>query len=267
MSEPSGLPPTIQFTQSGSVATIRLNDPASMNALSLDMIVGLQKALDAAQKSARAVVLAGSPRAFSSGANLGSGMGLDKPAADRDAGSVLESHINPLMVALRDLTIPWVSAVRGAAAGVGCSLALAADLIVAGDSAYFLQAFRRIGLVPDGGSTYLLTKAVGRVRAMEMMLLGEKIPAARALEWGMVNRVVADEAVEDTAQALAAELAEGPTRALALIRKNAWLATSGDFESVLQAERMGQAADGHTADFREGVAAFRDKRPARFTGA
>ncbi|QCI66597.1 enoyl-CoA hydratase-related protein [Phreatobacter stygius] len=256
----------IDVSLSGSVAILRLNDPASMNALSVEMVEAMRAAVAEAARSARVLVLAGSARAFSSGANLTGGMVGEQAGSERDAGAILESHINPLMVALRDLNIPWIAAVRGAAAGVGCSLALAADLIVAGESAYFLQAFRRIGLVPDGGSTYLLVKAVGRVRAMEMMLLGEKIPADKALAWGLINRVVRDDMVEDTALALARDMAEGPTVALGLIRKSAWLATSADFETSLQAERNMQAEAGRTADFKEGVAAFRDKRPARFTG-
>ncbi len=151
--------------------------------------------------------------------------------------------------------------------GIGASLALAADLIVAGDTAYFLEAFRRIGLVPDGGSTYLLTRAVGRVRAMEMMLLGEKLSAAKALEWGLINRVVPDAQVEDTAFALAAELAKGPTKALGLIRQIAWKATDTDLATALQTERDAQRQSGRSADFREGVTAFLEKRPAKFTGA
>lgn len=256
----------IDFSLSGPVAILRLNDPASMNALSVEMVEAMQAAVAEAARSARVLVIAGSARAFSSGANLTGDLLDERPGSQFDAGAILEQHINPLMVALRDLGIPWIAAVRGAAAGVGCSLALAADLIVAGDSAYFLQAFRRIGLVPDGGSTYLLVKAVGRVRAMEMMLLGEKIPAGKALAWGLINRVVEDEAVDETALALAREMAGGPTVAFGLIRKSAWLATSADFETSLKAERMAQAEAGRTTDFREGVAAFRDKRPARFTG-
>ena len=171
------------------------------------------------------------------------------------------------MRTLRDLPIPWISAVQGAAAGVGASIALSADLIVAGENAYFLQAFRRIGLVPDGGATWLLSQAVGRVRAMELMLLGEKLPADKARAWGLINRVVPDDQIQSTALALASDLAAGPTRALGMIRQAAWAATSSDLDTALQTERTLQTQAGQTADFAEGVRAFFEKRPARFTGA
>jgi 2-(1,2-epoxy-1,2-dihydrophenyl)acetyl-CoA isomerase len=163
--------------------------------------------------------------------------------------------------------VPLISAVRGAAAGVGASIALSADIIVAGQGAYFLQAFRRIGLVPDGGSTFLLTRAIGRVRAMEMMLLAERIPAPKAMEWGLITRLVADDAVETEALRLAAELAAGPTVAIGLIRKAAWAAAeTGGFQDALNTERNLQRKCGSTADFREGVNAFLEKRTAQFKG-
>lgn len=254
----------IVFQVADGVATLRFNDPATLNALSGEMIADLRAAIAGVARSARAMVLAGSDRAFCSGANLAGDLGSGSIGPDFDAGSALERSINPLMLALRDLEIPWIAAVRGAAAGVGASLALAADLIVAGENAYFLQAFRRIGLVPDGGSTYLLTRAVGRPRAMEMMLLGEKLPAAQALGWGLINRVVADEKVEETAFALARTLASGPRRALGLIRRAAWVATDTDFATALRTERELQREAGRDPDFREGVRAFLEKRPARF---
>ena len=249
------------------VATLRLDDPSSMNAVTHEMGQALREHAQQAQGEARALVLCGGPKAFCAGANLSSGIDLQKaldPAFDLGVG--LQEAFNPMVLALRDLSIPWISAVRGAAAGIGASIALAADLVVAGDTAYFLEAFRRIGLVPDGGSTYLLTRAVGRVRAMEMMLLGEKLPAARALEWGLINRVVPDADVEDTAFALATELAKGPTRALGLIRQIAWKATDTDLATALTAEREAQRETGRSSDFREGVTAFLEKRAAKFTG-
>jgi len=257
----------IEFEVKDQVATLRLNDPASLNAVSRDMVVEMRLAVAEAETSARALILCGAGGAFCSGANLAGGMGVEQAGPDFDAGAGLEQAINPLVIAMRDLKIPWISAVRGAAAGVGAALALAADMIIAGETAYFLEAFCRIGLVPDGGSTYLLTRAAGRVRAMEMMLLGEKIPAPRALAWGLINRVVADDEVEEEALALARRLAAGPTRTLALIRRAAWRATDSDLAIALQTERDEQLEAGRSADFREGVQAFLAKRPARFTGA
>ena len=202
----------VRTTLEDGVAILTLNDPATMNAAGLDMAQELTAALAKAVSEARAVVLTGEGKGFCSGANLSGGGALGRKPADGppDAGAALESTYNPLVTAMRDLPIPLVTAVNGAAAGVGCSLALMGDLIVAGESAYFLQAFRRIGLVPDGGSTYLLPRMIGRARAMEMMLLGDKVPARTALEWGMVNRVVADGELLSTARTLARTLAEGP---------------------------------------------------------
>ncbi len=258
---------TIELEREGDVAVIRLNDPATLNAVTLATIEEIGAALDEITGSARAMVLTGAGRAFCSGANLSGGMGGGPSDGLPDAGRSLETHINPLMLRLRDLPFPWVSAVKGSAAGVGCSLALAADLVVAGESAFFLQAFARIGLVPDGGSSWLLAKGVGRARAMEMMLLGERIPAAKALEWGMVNRLVPDEQVMPTALDLAKALAAGPTQSLAMIRRMAWSAADASFEDAIATERKNQRDAGRTADHREGVAAFLTKRPARFTGA
>lgn len=258
----------IELERDGDVAIIRLNDPATLNAVTLQTIEEIDSALDEITGAARAMVLTGAGRAFCSGANLTGGMGVgQKSEGPPDAGSSLESHINPLMLRLRDVPFPWVSAVKGSAAGVGCSLALAADLVVAGEGAFFLQAFARIGLVPDGGSSWLLAKAIGRPRAMEMMLLGERIPAAKAFEWGMVNRVVPDDDVMTAALTLAKQLAAGPTKSLAMIRRMAWSASDASFEDAMKTERNNQRDAGRTADHREGVVAFIQKRPANFTGA
>lgn len=258
----------IELERDGDVAIIRLNDPATLNAVTLQTIEEIDSALTEITGSARAMVLTGAGRAFCSGANLTGGMGVgQKSDGPPDAGSSLESHINPLMVRLRDVPFPWVSAIKGSAAGVGCSFALAADIVVAGESAFFLQAFARIGLVPDGGSSWLLAKAIGRQRAMEMMLLGERIPAAKALEWGMVNRVVPDDDVMASALTLAKQLASGPTKSLAMIRRMAWSASDASFEDAMKTERNNQREAGRTADHREGVVAFIQKRPANFTGA
>lgn len=248
------------------VAIIRLNDPATLNAVTVAMVEEIGTALDQIETSARALILTGAGRAFCAGANLAAEI---EPEDDGlpDMGGALETHINPLMTRLRNLAFPWISAVRGPAAGVGCSLALAADLVIASESAYFLQAFSRIGLVPDGGSSWLLARGAGRIRAMELMLLGERLPATTALEWGLINRVVADDQLEAAALDLASRLAAGPTRSLGFIREAAWAAADLPWEEALANERRLQFHAGRTADHREGVAAFKAKRPAVFTGA
>jgi 2-(1,2-epoxy-1,2-dihydrophenyl)acetyl-CoA isomerase len=259
----------ITFAQDGDVAIITMNDPATMNACGVDTAIELTSAFDRAASSARAVILTGNGRGFCSGANLGTpGMSDDGPNSKaRDAGAALESTYNPLVSKIRDLPIPFVTAVNGAAAGIGCSFAILGDMILASDSAYFLQAFRRIGLVPDGGSTYMLTRAVGRARAMEMMLLGEKISAQQALDWGLINRITAPGDLMDEAKALAHALAAGPTKTLSLIRKMAWASFDNDWEGQLALERALQREAGATQDFKIGVLAFLNKQVARFTGS
>lgn len=248
----------------GDVALIRLNDEATVNALSPEMADALGAELNAAAGGHRAIVLTGAGRGFCSGANLAVGRDSTRPAGE--AERILRERYNPIMLAIRDLAVPIVTAINGAAAGMGASIALAGDLIIAAENAYFLQAFRHIGLVPDGGSAYLLTRAAGRARAMEMMLLGERVAAAKALEWGMINRVVAPSVLIETALAVASDLAAGPTQALGMIRTMCWGALDRDFETQLAEECDLQRAAFKTADFREGVRAFREKRPAVFTG-
>lgn len=247
-----------------TLAILRLDDPTTLNAVTIASIEAMDRALDDVNAHARAMILTGAGRAFCSGANIGAGM--DTGAAGYDAGAVLDTHINPLMSKLRGLAVPWIAAVRGPAAGVGASLALAADMIVASDSAYFLQAFSRIGLVPDGGSSHLLVRTIGRVRASELMLLGERLPAAKALDWGLINRVVPDDQLDQAAVELAGRLADGAA-SLRLIRRLAWTALEDDWDTTLAAEREFQGLAGKTADHREGVDAFMAKRQAAFTGA
>lgn len=261
----------IKLELQDQVAVVTLNDPSTLNAASLEMgeeLLSFFSDLAAGGFDARAVVLTGAGRGFCSGANLsGGGAAGRQVEADGkpDAGRALETVYNPMVTAMRQSPVPIVTAVNGAAAGVGCSIALMGDIIVAGESAYFLQAFRRIGLVPDGGSTYLLPRLIGRARAMEMMLLGDKIPAKTALEWGLVNRCVPDAELLSTALSLAQELAQGPL-ALGLIRKLVQDSLDASWSEQLHTERMAQKTAGKTADFAEGVAAFLQKRPAKFSG-
>jgi len=254
----------IDYSLTDNVAFIRLNNPNALNALTKDMGCELNDALDRAARDARAVVLGSHGRAFCAGANLTAG-DIDISRPDRDMGELLDEVFNPMIRRLRDLPVPLVTAVRGAAAGIGCAIALMGDLIVAGRNAYFLQAFCNIGLVPDGGSAYLLARSIGRVRAMELMLLGERYPADKAYEAGLVSRLVEDEEVDAAAQELARRLAAGPTRTLALIRQAAWAALDASLDEQLERERHLQRDAGRTDDFVEGVQAFVEKRPARFT--
>jgi 2-(1,2-epoxy-1,2-dihydrophenyl)acetyl-CoA isomerase len=249
----------------GGVAMLTLNHPEVMNAISIDMLEGLGDAMDFVEDKAngvRCVVLTGAGKGFCAGANL---QGRDT-GGKRGAGSVLESHYHPLLRRMRHLHCPIVSAVNGAAAGAGMSLALMGDLVLAARSAYFLQAFRRIGLVPDAGSTYLLPRLVGLARAMELSLLGEKLPAEKALDWGLINRVYDDAALMGEAKTMASELANGPTASLAFIRKLYWESPENTFEQQLDLEFRTQRLAGATADFKEGVTAFLEKRPAKFKG-
>ncbi|WP_103727669.1 enoyl-CoA hydratase-related protein [Novosphingobium sp. HII-3] len=257
----------IQFEKAGDVAIVRLNAPEVLNAVDMQMVEELHHVLDTVGNTARALLLTSVGRAFCAGANLSGDLGTVAEDGLPDAGAALETSVNPLMVKLSQLPIPFVTAVRGAAAGVGCSFALSADMIIASENAYFLQAFARIGLVPDGGSSWLLTRAIGRVRAMEVMLLGERLPAEKALEWGLINRVTRDQDLDQAALDLAAALAAGPTRSLGLIRKAGWAAAEQDWQQALATERRLQREAGRTGDHQEGVAAFIEKRQARFTGA
>jgi 2-(1,2-epoxy-1,2-dihydrophenyl)acetyl-CoA isomerase len=251
----------------GSVGIVTLNHPEVMNAVSPEMLGGLMKAFDEVEnpkRGVRCVVMTGEGRGFCAGANL------QRPAGDSsgssDAGLVLETLYHPFLRRIRNLPIPFVTAVNGAAAGVGMSFALMGDLVVCARSAYFLQAFRRIGLVPDGGSTWILPRLIGKVRAMELSLLGEKLPAETALKWGLVNRVYDDSELIDKAKELATDLANGPTKALSLIRRLYWESLDNSYEEQLNLERQSQRIAGSSDDFREGVRAFLEKRPARFKG-
>lgn len=254
----------ISYAVDDGVAIIAFNDPATLNAAGIDVAEQLTHAFRRVadgEGGARAVVLTGTGRGFCSGANLSSN-GSEGP---RDAGASLETVYNPLVTLVKNLPVPLVTAVNGAAAGVGCSFALLGDMIVAAESAYFLQAFRRIGLVPDGGSTYMLPRMVGRARAMEMMLLGEKIPASKALDWGLINRCVPDGELMPTALTLAKELAAGP-KSLGMIRRLVWDSLDTGWSEQLSREAKVQTEAGRSEDFREGVMAFLQKRPAAFKG-
>jgi len=256
----------LRYEIDGPVGVLTFNDPATLNAASFKLAEEMLDVFGRAAHEVRCLMISGEGRGFCSGANLAGGLSGPMDPAGFDAGAALETHYNPVVCAMRDLAIPLITVVNGPAAGVGCSFALLGDLIIAGQSAYFLQAFRRIGLVPDGGSTYMLVRAVGRARAMEMMMLGEKIPAAQALEWGLINRVVPDTELKAEGLKLAHQLASGPTKALAMIRQAAWASFDNSWSDQLTLERQQQRIAGRTGDSIEGVMAFLQKRPANFTG-
>jgi 2-(1,2-epoxy-1,2-dihydrophenyl)acetyl-CoA isomerase len=258
---------TVTLERRDGELRITLNRPDSMNAwnkqLGADLLAAVREA--AADDGVRAVVITGAGRAFSSGADLRAGFD-PTPEGHPDVETVLHDVYHPIITGLREMPKPVVAAVNGPAVGIGCSLALVADLVVARESAYFLLAFVNIGLVPDGGSSLLLPERVGLARATEMAMLGERIPARKALEWGLINRVTADDELETTVDELAARLAAGPTRAYAGIKRqfNAWLFTRMAEQLDLEASVQQQSAA--SGDFLEGVQAFLEKRPAAFSG-
>ena len=259
----------LDITSTG-IANLTLAHPEVLNAVSLQMISELNQAIGEIENpanGARCLVITGEGRGFCAGANL-----ADDARSDRmsnkypDAGSVLDTHYHPFLKRLSNLDLPVVTSVNGVAAGVGMSIALMGDLVLAAKGAYFLQAFKRIGLVPDGGSTYLLPRLVGLARAMELSMLAEKLPAEKALEWGLINRVYEDDELANQTATLASELAAGPTKTYGLIRKLYWASASNNYEAQLDMERRSQAIAGRSKDSREGISAFLEKRPANFTG-
>lgn len=247
------------------VTTITLNRPDVLNAIDDALLTDLHDALLAARcdDAVRAVVLTGAGRGFCAGADLAA---VAARAGAVDVAQNLRDRYHPIVLAMRQLPKPIVAAVNGPAAGAGMSLALACDVVLAGESATFLQAFARIGLVPDCGSTWFLPRLVGDVRARAMILLADRIPARDALAYGLVWRVLPDDALAGEAQAIAARLAAMPTRALALA-KQALVASDGHgLADQLETEAAQQSQAFATEDFREGVAAFLAKRPPRFVG-
>lgn len=258
---------TIRLATQGAVATLTLNRPQRLNAAPPQMFKEIHAALQQIPAlGARALLITGEGRAFCSGADL---QGRDgPPVTSRGAGAyqALTEVYSPTMIALSRLNIPVVSAVNGAAAGIGASLALAADFVVAARSAYFLEAFVNIGLVPDGGATWMLTRLVGKARATEMMMLGERIGAEKAESWGLIHKAVDDAELMPQATALAERLAAGPTRALGLMRQGIARAMEQSYAEALAMEATHQMLAGDSADAMEGGAAFLQRRKAEFKG-
>ena len=257
---------TILFDLSDNVATITFNRPDKLNALTPRVFEEASAAVDRAlEEGARALVLTGAGKAFCSGADL-------KPddygyaGLPDDLGALLDAYYNPFVRKLAGLDIPVISAINGPAVGAGLGLALTADISVAARSAYLLLAFVNIGLVPDAGATWLVAKGVGRTKALEMALLGERMSADEALQAGLITRVVDDEAVLGEAMAIARKLASGPTLAIGMIRKQVAAALNQTFDETLAVERANQTTAGRTRDFKESLAAFAEKRPPKFEG-
>ncbi len=255
------------WKQEGGVGRITLNRPETLNAWHGDFGRELRAALEAeaADDSVRALLITGAGRAFSSGADLKSGF----DAADDgkpDLRKALHELYHPIISDVRELEKPVVAAVNGPAVGIGASLALACDIVLAAESAYFGLAFVNIGLMPDGGSTLFVPAAAGKARAFQMALLGERVPADRALDWGLVNFVHPDDALMDEAGALVEKLASGPTRSYAASKRALNRMLYPDLEDQLDLEAELQHALARTDDFQEGVLAFVEKRDARFAG-
>src|SRR6266540_1955700 len=254
---------TIVFEVDDGVAEVTLNRPERLNAWNQRFGEELRSAIleDAADPSVRAVLVTGAGRGFSSGADLKDMLEQAASGAPApDVGELLRERYHPIITGIRELPKPVVAAVNGPAVGIGCSLALACDLIWAGESAIFGLAFVNIGLVPDGGSTFLVPVAAGKARALEMALLGEPLPAERALEWGLINRVVPDGELMAEARGLAERLAQGPTRSYANSKRalnNSFLKIM-DEQLDLEADIQGEMVK--TSDFIEGVSAFVEKR-------
>lgn len=262
---------TVNVERSEGSAVIELNRPERLNAWSLQLGLDLRAAIEeiAAEDSIRAVLITGAGRGFSSGADLTDGRSSeDEHNADGnfDLSARLRRRYHPIILGIRRMPKPVVAAVNGPAAGIGCSLAMACDLVLAGESAKFILAFVNIGLVPDGGSSAFIPARVGLARATEMMMLGEKVDASTALGWGLVNRVVPDDQLRSEADALVARLAAGPTGSFAGIKELLNRRVYSGLEEQLEAEADAQQRLGRSDDFAEGVTAFMEKRPANFQG-
>ena len=256
-----------KLSRDGPIATVTLANPATLNALGPRDCAALVAAFDslAADPSVRAAILTGEGRAFCSGANMQDAAAEIPAGHAPDLQAIVERFYNPLAERLRTLPFPLVSAVNGVAAGIGCAYALAADLVLAAEGASFAFAFGRVGLVPDGGLTWLLPRLVGRARAAELVLLGEPLPARTAVDWGLINRCVADADLAEAALALARALAEAPA-SLALTRRLLRDSPDTGWHGQLAAEAAAQGEAGRTEDFREGVSAFLQRRRPRFSG-
>jgi 2-(1,2-epoxy-1,2-dihydrophenyl)acetyl-CoA isomerase len=261
---------TVSVSVASGVATVELNRPEALNAWNQQFGIDLLAALGqvAEDEQVRAVMITGAGRAFSSGADLKDVSGGRTTASGRpDVYTTLTERYHPIMHAIREMGKPVLAAVNGPAVGIGCSLALCCDLVLAGEGAYFLLAFVNIGLVPDGGSSLFVPTRIGMARATEMAMLGERVSAEQALAWGLINRVVADDRLREEATRLATSLAAGPTLSYAGTKRqlNNWLYSNMAAQLELEAKIQQEMAE--TDDFLEGAMAFVEKRERRFQGS
>jgi len=252
---------TILYDVSEGLATITLNRPDVMNGLNTRMRAEIRTAVEQAGKEARALVLTGSGRGFCSGQDL-----ADTAGKTVDMEQTLHDEYEPMLRAIYDCPIPTLAAVNGAAAGAGANLALAADIVIATESAYFLQAFARIGLIPDAGGTYWMPRQMGFAKAMGAALLADKITARQADDWGLIWAAIPDDQFEDHIAARARQLATGPTQAYARIKQALRASYDNDLDQQLKLEARLQGEAGNTRDFVEGATAFLEKRPADYQG-
>ncbi|MDO5657404.1 MAG: enoyl-CoA hydratase-related protein [Paracoccus sp. (in: a-proteobacteria)] len=251
---------TIGFSTRDGIATLMLNRPAVMNALSSRMRAEITEALTTISDDVRCVVMTGAGAAFCSGQDL------TDAAAAADIEGTLRREYEPMLRAVTECRSPVIAAVNGVAAGAGANLALSADVVIAVESAAFVQAFTKIGLIPDAGGTWSLPRMVGQARALGMMMFADKIPAAQAAEWGMIWQAVPEADFVATVTARARALADGPTGAFLSVRELVRASATNSLDVQLEAEAAAQGRAGRSADFREGVAAFLEKRAPRFTG-
>jgi len=257
----------IRFETGDRVARITLNRPDRLNSFTAQMHAELRDALArvTGDGDARVLVLTGAGRAFCAGQDL-SDRAVAPGAAPVDLGASIEDNYRPLVLSIRNLPLPVVCAVNGVAAGAGANIALACDIVIATKSASFIQAFCKIGLVPDSGGTYFLPRLVGSARAMGLAFFGDRVSAEQAAEWGLIWKCVDDGEFVATTDAMAAQLADAPTAGLAAIKRALYASSGNTLEQQLDVERDAQRALGNSADYREGVAAFLEKRAPRFSG-